>query len=155
MAKRKMFKMLARLEEENIGHTGGSYALAFFQKEKDSMVSAYLDKVRVSFIAKVTDTHVDATPPLEKNIGYMFWLSTSASSEGSDYVLSASATRGNGGTVVLPADRRILENDENSDTGFGRIYLWVRTTNPDLAAGDITIEAYIEAFGRWHVIGDA
>ena len=148
---RKMYKQLARLETENVGHTGAATALCMFEKQQDGMVSAYLDKVRYSFVADISGYESDKI----QNLGYLFWLSTSGTSTNQEYIISSTATRGNGGVVSLDCKRSIKENDANPDTGFGRIYLWCETTDPDLTAGDITVRGYVEAFGRWHVIGDA
>ena len=160
MAKRRrMFKAFSRLETENIGHTGAAVALCSITKQQSGMTSAYLDKVRYSFIADVTDTNwsadVENSAPLAKNIGYLFWLSTSDTSTSQEFLISASATRGNGGVVSLECKRPIKVDATDSDSGFGRVTLWVETTNPDLAAGDITLRGYVEAYGRWHEIVDA
>ena len=148
---RKMFKQLARLEEQNVGHTGSATVLCAFEKQQDGMVSAYLDKVRYSFVADISGYESDKI----QNLGYLFWLSTSNSDSSSEFVISASAARGNGGVISLDCKRSIKENSANPDTGFGRVYLWCSTTDPDLTAGDITIHGYVEAFGRWHQIINA
>ena len=148
---RRMFKQLARLEEQNVGHSGGATVLCAFEKQQDGMVSAYLDKVRYSFVADIAGYESTKI----QNLGYLFWLSTSSVSAGEEFTISATATRGNGGIVSLDCKRSIKENDANPDTGFGRVYLWCETTDPDLTAGDITIRGYVEAFGRWHQIVNA
>ena len=158
MAKRRrMFKAFSRLETENVGHTGAAVALCSITKQQSGMTSAYLDKVRYSFIADVTDTapEEESGPPLPKNLGYLFWLSTSDTSTSQEFLISASATRGNGGVVSLECKRPIKVDATDSDSGFGRVTLWVETTNPDLFAGDITLRGYVEAYGRWHEIVDA
>ena len=158
MAKRRrMFKSLNRLETENIGHTGGAAPLCAFTKTQAGMSSSYLEKVRYSFLADVIDTAptAESGPPLPKNLGYLFWLSTSNTSSSAEYVISASATRGNGGVVSLEARRAIKEDALASNTSYGRIYLWCEATNPDLFAGDITLRGYVEAWGRWIDIEDA
>ena len=72
---------------------------------------------------------------------------TAANNDGQ--IISASATRGAGGSVVLPVKRRILSNESVSDssTSGDPIYLHVRAAT----LGETTsLYLVVETWGRWH-----
>ena len=146
--KRRMFKQMTNMKTENIGHTGAPYLLYKIDKQQNSFVSAYLDKVRIAFHYDVTDEST-VRPNF---IGSTFYLSTSDSSTGSTYLVSATGTSGYGGTVTLDAKRSIRDEDEDNTRGDGALFVWVQPSDLNLAAGDITINTVAEAYGRWHQI---
>ena len=147
--KKRMFKQIALIKAENIGHTGSWNPIAKLEKQQDQMTAAWVDKVRISYKLDVSgsDTgNLANTQPL----GVVFTASTASSAPVSATLLSATGTRGGGGTVTLDISRLIRDNDYDADSGFGAIAIHVATTDPDLTAGDITGTFVIEAFGRWH-----
>ena len=148
--KRKMFKQLSFLETENIGHTGAANAVCYLSKQQDQLVSAFVDKVRISYLLDVTDSSTGGE--LYNNLGIIFTVTTNDSAYSVDEIVSASASRGNGGVCTIQVDRRILDNEFDPSSGFGQLQLWAETTNPQLTAGDVTLKAVIEVFGRWHAI---
>ena len=159
MARRKMFKQIALFKTENIGHTGGIVEIARFFKQQGQMSSAYIDKVRISWISDVTDTNWSAdsenSPPLAKNLGLLFFVCTNNTGPDSEDIVGASASRGNGGVVTIEVKRRIVDNDFDENSGVGALSLLVSATNPDLAAGDITLNSVVEVWGRWHDVVSA
>ena len=157
MARRRQrfFKQIARVESENIGHTGGWNNLFYLKKQQGQMTSAYVDKIRISWIAQsVTDSapSEEGDFPLQKNLGILFTLGTKDTSISDDTLISASAGRGNGGVVTLEAKRTIKDNEFDDTTGFGQLQVGCQTTNPDLFNGDYTLYLVAEAWGRWHEI---
>ena len=149
MARKRMFKQLALVKTENIGHTGGSYAVAALKKQQDQFVSGYVDKVRIAYHLDVTDAPSDRPD----QVGVTFYASTSGtSSPSSSNLIAVTSTRGYGGTVTLDIKRAIRENEYDDDSGMGQIAIWVSMTDLDLAAGDVTLNAAFEAYGRWHTI---
>jgi len=144
-----MFKQLALVKTENIGHTGGSYAIAAIKKQQDQFVSAYVDKVRIAYHLDVNDSPTDRPD----QVGISFYASTSGTSNpDSSNLIAVSATRGYGGTVTLDLKRAVRENEYDDDSGMGQIAIWVSCSDLDLAAGDVTLNAALEAYGRWHTI---
>ena len=113
---------------------------------QDSFNSAYIEKVRISYVSAEEET--------EPNLGFLFVSSmdntlsaTAADNDGQ--IISASATRGAGGTVTLPVKRRILSNDLTADssTSGDPIYLHVRAAT----LGETTsLYLVVETWGRWH-----
>ena len=154
MARRRMFKELALVKAENIGHTGGSIVIAKLLKQSAQFTSAYIDKVRISYHYDATDTFGADTP--SNLIGSTFYVTTSnTSSPSSSNVVAATGSRGFGGTVTLDVKRRIVDNDFDDDSGNHALALLVQTTDVDMAAGDISGNFCIEVTGRWHSVESA
>ena len=144
-----MFKSLALVKTENVGHTGGSYAIAACKKQQDSFVSAYVDKVRVAYHLDVNDSP-SGRPD---QVGVTFYACTAGTGgPNSDNLISATASRGYGGTVTLDIKRAIKENEYDTDSGMGQIAIWMQVSDLNLAAGDVTANTVCEAYGRWHQI---
>ena len=152
--KSKTYKQLSLVDSENIGHTGAFAVLAKLEKQQGAMRSAYIEKIRISYILDVTDTSADATPLL-KNLGLVWTVCTDSGNPATGKIVSASGSRGNGGVVTLDVRRRIVDNDYDADSGVGALALGVESTNPDLDTGDVYLKAYIEVWGRWHILEDA
>ena len=151
MARKRMFKELALVKAENIGHTGSSIVIAKLLKQSAQFTSAYVDKVRISYHYDATDTFGADTP--SNLIGSTFYCTTSNTvSPASANVISATGARGFGGTVTLDVKRRIVDNDFDDDSGNHALALWVQTTDVDMPAGDITGNFTIEVMGRWHQV---
>ena len=150
MAKR-MFKELALVKSENIGHTGSSNNIAKLLKQSAQFTSAYIDKIRISYHYDFSDTFGSDVP--DNLIGSTFYLTTSnTAAPSSSNVISATGTRGAGGTVTLDAKRSIKDNDFDDNSGFNALCIWVQTTDVEMTAGDVTGNFVIEAMGRWHAV---
>ena len=149
-----MFKELALIKAENIGHTGGSVVIAKLLKQSAQFTSAYIDKVRISYHYDASDTFGTDTP--SNLIGSTFYVTNSNTSvPSSSNVVSATGSRGFGGTITLDVKRRIVDNDYDDNSGNQALALWVQTTDVDMPAGDITGNFCIEVMGRWHKVESA
>ena len=148
-----MYKSLALVKTENIGHTGGSYLIASVKKQQNQITSAWLEKLRVSYHMDASDDMGSANRPAF--FGGQFYLATSDSSLTSDTVVTSTGFRDFGGTCTLSAKRAIRDNAEDNTEADGILYLWVSTTDLNLQNGDITGNFTIEASGRWHEVVSA
>ena len=153
MAKRALFKQLAIAKFESMGSAGSWLKIMEFEKQQDSMTSAYVDKVRVSFILE-GDDGVAA----EEQLGYLWCVATKNGLSGTDadntpYIISASASRGGGGVVTLDIKRRIRDNQFDESTGFGKLGLYARMTDTGSETYNITM--ITETWGRWHSVTPA
>ena len=145
--KSRMFKQISNVHLETIANDDWSSFL-IYQKQQDSMASAYIDKVRISFVLGEEESETQA--------GLLFVASMDPALNSVDpsandgQIISASASRGGGGVVSLPINRRITSNFESSAThpstsGYP-VYLHVRANT----LGEQT-KAYlvVETWGRW------
>ena len=150
MARKRMFKELALVTVDNVGHTGGATHVATIEKQSDQFTSAYVDKIRIAYHLDFTDTFGSDVP--SNLIGTTFYLTNSASSPNSSTTISATGSDGAGGTITLDAKRSIKDNTIDSTSGQNAICIWVQTSNVEMAAGDVSANLAIEAFGRWHAV---
>ena len=153
MAKKKMFKTISTAKFENMGATGAWSPIAYFEKQQKSFTSAYIDKVRVSFILEG-----DESESTSKQVGFLWATSTATSlsstdSDNTGLIISASASRGGGGVVTLPINRRIVDNSFDSDSGNNAVSLQCRMT--DTGTDTYAITMIIETWGRWHKVSTA
>ena len=154
MARKRMFKELALVKSENIGHTGSSILIGYLQKQSPQFTSAYVDKVRISYHYDASDTFGADVP--SNLIGSTFYVTTTNGAvPSSSNVVSATGSRGFGGTITLDVKRRIVDNDFDDDSGNHALALWVQTSNVDMLAGDITGNFCLEVMGRWHSVVSA
>ena len=113
---------------------------------QDSFNSAYVEKVRISFVLNQEET--------EPNVGLMFASSlddtlSGTASANDGRIISASASNGAAGVVTLPIKRSVRSNETPSDTteAGNPIYIHLR----GVAIGEsTTVLMVIETWGRWH-----
>ena len=148
--KRRMYKSLALVKTENIGHTGGNIVIAKVTKQQNQITSAYLEKLRVSYHMDSSDDLAGANRPAF--FGGQFTVATSNTTLSSDTVVTSTGFRDFGGTCSLSVGRSIRDNATDTLEADGILYLWVSTTDLNLQAGDITGNFTIEAHGRWHEV---
>ena len=154
MARKRMFKELALVKAEGLGHTGGSLQIAKLLKQSAQFTSAYIDKVRISYHYDFTDTFGADVP--SNLIGTTFYCTTTnVSTPSSSTLVSATGGNGAGGTITLQVQRRITDNDYDDDSGSGALCVWAQTSNVEMAAGDVNGNFAIEVFGRWHSVETA
>ena len=151
MARKKMFKQIALVRTENIGHLGASYPVAKLEKQQDQMVAAYVDKVRISYHLDITESGGPGNAPLDM-CGITFYVCTNESDPSGQTLVTASSSRGAGGTVTLNVKRAIRDNDYDANSGFNALSIQAETSDLDLQAGDVTLNLVAEAFGRWHTV---
>ena len=144
--KSSLFKITSNVHAEAIASNDWSSFLKL-DKLQDSFNSAYVDKVRISYISGEDDA--------DENQGFLFVaslddaLDSSTPSNNDGQIIASSASRGAAGVVTLSIKRRITTNEtasNESGSGFP-IYLHVRAA----ATGEAN-KAYmvIETMGRLH-----
>ena len=146
--KRRNFKLVSNVHTETIANNDWSSFLKI-EKANDSLVSAWVDKVRISFIASEEEAEV--------NTGLLFVasmdpeLNSSTPSENDGQVISASASSRGSGVVTLDIKRRIEENGTPTSVHPSRtglpIFLHVRSANLGEQTGAYLV---VETWGRWH-----
>ena len=147
MAKRKMFKELTNCHLEGLGSDGNWNLFATIDKQQTQLVSAYLEKVRLSYILYDIPSSGDAS-----SAGIMFaaaiedTLDSATASNNDGKIIASSAGRLPGGVVSLDIKRSIKSNAEEVGRADGPIYLFVRNTD-----GLNTTNALltVETHGRW------
>ena len=152
--KSKLFKQISNVHVETVASQDWSSFLKL-EKQDPSMRSAYVDKVRISWVQN-TDEGDDAA-----NNGLLFVAShdneldssTPANNDGN--VISASASRGGGGVVTLDIKRRITMDYDSADAAVlellkgssgAPIYLHCYKSNTGQQAGYYLV---VEIWGRW------
>ena len=127
--------------------------MASLEKQQDQLVAAWVDKIRIAFHLNASDGIDEGSrPPF---FGGQFYLSTSNTAINSNNVISSTGFRGFGGTATLDAKRLIRDNTVDADSGFSKLFIWIETTDLNLFQGDLTLNATMEAYGRWHKIESA
>ena len=148
MAKRKMFKDLTNAHLENLGSSGNWNLFATIDKQQAQIVSAYLEKVRLSYVLSTIPSG-DEHP---SDSGIMFCasiqdtLDSGVASNNDGKIISAAAGRLIGGTVVLDVRRSIKSNAEEVGRADGPIYLFVRNTG---GSNTTSVILTAESFGRY------
>jgi len=123
-------------------------------KQDPSMRSAYVEKVRVSWV-------IDSDESTDPNQGLLFvashdaTLSSSTPSDNDGQIIAASASRGGAGVITLDIKRRITMDYEGADAGVlellegssgAPIYLHAYKADTGAAANFYLV---IETWGRW------
>ena len=152
--KSKMFKQISNVHVETVVDEDWSSFLKL-EKQDPSMKSAYIDKVRISW---VIDS--DETGDAQGN-GILFVAShdtaldstTPANNDGN--IIAASASRGGGGVITLDIKRRITTNYDgaSSDTlvlleGMSGAPIYLHAYKSDTNQ-DANYYLVIETWGRW------
>ena len=148
-----MFKQISNVHLETVDETDWSSFLKI-EKQDPSMRSAYVDKVRISFV-------LDSEESTGENAGLLFVAShdnaldssTAANNDGN--IIAATARHGYAGTVTLDIKRRItIDYDgSSSDTldllrgsSGAPIYLHVHKATTGSSENWYLV---IETYGRW------
>ena len=154
MAKRNMFKQTSTVHLENTGTSGNWNSFMDIVKQQDQFKSAYVDKVRISFV--MHDQRSSAGIPEPSQFGVLFAAATSSALDSS--TPSNNDTRiisaGSSGTatckpVTLWLKRRIVVNEVDQDSGQGVVRLFCRTTDP-VSSSNVQLYCIVETWGRWH-----
>ena len=125
------------------------------EKQDPSMKSAYIDKVRISWVIG-TDEGADNNQNACLFVAsHDVALDSSTPSNNDGNVISAGATRGPGGVTTLDIKRRITTNYDDDDVNIRKllegttgapIYLHVRRANTGQNA---SVYLCMEIYGRW------
>jgi len=150
--RRKMFKQLSNNHVEAVGTAGSWNSFAYIEKQQGQFTSAYADKARIAYCL---ETEL-ATNPAAVG-GFLFAAANSDSLDNTtpanndDNIISSSAGRLGSGVVTLDLKRVIRENEADDDSGQGRIYLFVKSTNM-AASVAVQLDTILEVWGRWHKV---
>ena len=149
-----MFKQISNMHVEVVADQDWSSFLRI-EKQEDSLRSAYVDRVRISWTLD-SDEGTD-----NAGMGFMFCASaddaldsvTPSNNDGA--IISASASRGGGGVVTLPIKRRITTNYDGDNVNLlemlsgsseGPVYLHTYKSDTNQSANLFLI---VETWGRW------
>ena len=151
--KSKLFKQISNVHVEAVSTNDWSSFLKI-EKQDPSMKSAYVDKVRISWV-------LDSDEPGGENEGLLFVashdiaLNSSTPSENDGNIIAATATRGAAGVSVLNIQRRITTNYDgaSSDTlvlleGMSGAPIYLHAYKAETGS-DADFYMVIETWGRW------
>ena len=148
-----MFKQISNVHVENVSDADWSSFLKL-EKQDPSMTSAYIDKVRISWV------QTTEVPTGGGGVGLLFVashdiaLNSTTPSANDGNIIAASATRGGGGVVTLDIKRRITLADV-SDTEIRALLegstgapVWLHVHKSSTGSAQ-NFYLVIETFGRW------
>jgi hypothetical protein len=150
--KSKMFKQISNVHLETVNDADWSSFLKL-EKQDPSMKSAYIDKVRISWVIDSDETSL--------HNGLLFCAShdnaldstTPANNDGN--IIAATASRGGGGVVTLDVKRRVTIDYDGANasvlellegTSGAPVFLHVYPSDMDSSRN---IYMVIETWGRW------
>ena len=151
--KSKLFKQISNVHVEAVSTNDWSSFLKL-EKQDPSMRSAYIDKVRISWV-------LDSDEPGGENEGLLFVAShdvaldstTPANNDGN--IIAATATRGAAGVSTLDIKRRITTNYDgaSADTlvlleGMSGAPIYLHAFKAETGS-DADFYMVIETWGRW------
>ena len=147
-----MFKQISNVHVENVSDDDWSSFLTL-EKQDPSMTSAYIDKVRISWVS-TTDKSTKTTQGVLFVASHDIALNSTTASANDGNVIAATASRGAAGVVTLDIKRRITLADV-SDTEIRALLegstgapIWLhmhKATN----GGAQNFLLVIETYGRW------
>ena len=152
--KSKMFKQISNVHVETVATTDWSSFIKY-DKQDPSMKSAYIDKVRISWVIDTDEGDDAAGNGLLFVASHDRALNSTTPSINDGNIISASASRGGGGVVTLPINRRITMSYDGADAGVlelldqssgAPIYLHCYKSKTGQAANYYLV---IETWGRW------
>jgi len=147
-----MFKQISNVHVENVSDNDWSSFL-LLEKQDPSMTSAYIDKVRISWVVTTDASSTDQNGLLFV-ASHDVALNSSTPSENDGNIISATASRGHGGVITLDIKRRITMGDVSNteiralleqSTG-APIWLHVHKATNGSAQNFYLV---IETYGRW------
>ena len=149
--KSKMFKQISNVHVESVSDNDWSSFLKL-EKQDPSMKSAYIDKVRISFVCN-SGSNPDNGLLFVASHDNALDSSTPANNDGD--IIAASASRGGGGVVTLDIKRRVtIDYDgSSSDTlqllqGTSGAPVWLHCHKASTGA-DQDFYFVVETYGRW------
>ena len=148
-----MFKQISNVHLETVNENDWSSFLKL-EKQDPSMKSAYIDKVRISWVI-ATDESTDPNQGLLFVASHDSALDSSTPSNNDGQIIAASASRGGAGVVTLDIKRRITIDYDSADaailellegTSGAPIYLHAYKADTGAAADFYLV---VETWGRW------
>jgi len=151
--KSKMFKQISNVHVENISDNDWSSFLKL-EKQDPSMTSAYIDKVRISWVSTTELSTSGGGVGLLFVASHDIALNSSTPSLNDGNIIAVSATRGGGGVVTLDIKRRITLADV-ADTEIRALLegstgapVWLHA-HKSTTGGAQNFYLVIETYGRW------
>jgi len=155
MARRsRMFKQISNVHVETVADDDWSSFLKL-EKQDPSMKSAYIDKVRISWVIDTDESSDAAGQGLLFVASHDDALDSSTPANNDGNVITASASRGGGGVVTLPINRRITMDYDGTDSDVlellkgsdgAPVFLHIYKSDTNQQAN---IYLVIETWGRW------
>ena len=151
--KSKMFKQISNVHLETVAENDWSSFLKL-EKQDPSMRSAYVDKVRISWVV-ASDESTDPNQGLLFVASHDSALDSSTPANNDGQIIAASASRGGAGVVTLDIKRRITIDYDSADaailellegTAGAPVYLHAYKAATGDAANYYLV---IETYGRW------
>ena len=153
--KARMFKQISNVHVESVSDNDWSSFLKL-EKQDPSMKSAYIDKVRISWVVKTrAGSSAVASEGLLFVASHDTALDSSTPSNNDGQIIAASATRGGGGVCTLDIKRRITIDYDGADVAIKELL-------EGSAGAPITLHVHksttgsaqdfylvIETYGRW------
>ena len=148
-SKRKMYKQVSNVHIEAV--TDGEWSsFMIYKKQENSMTSAYIDRVKISWVLNQEDN------PNSKLQGFLFAssldsaLDSSTAGNNTGNIISCTGVNGGGGVAYLDIKRRIISNESQHSTTESTagwpIYLHVRSSE---IGEDTSLYVVVESYGRW------
>ena len=152
--KGKMFKQISNVHVENVSDDDWSSFLTL-EKQDPSMTSAYIDKVRISWVTKTrAGSSAVASEGLLFVASHDIALNSTTASANDGNIICASASRGGAGVVTLDIKRRITLADV-SDTEIRALLegstgapVWLHV-HKATTGGAQDFLLVVETYGRW------
>ncbi len=135
MKRSKLYKEV-HVETKNMGSAGDQILLGRIQKIDAQGITGFVNNLMLTGFANEAE---------QDNIAVLFYLTTDNTWSDS-YVISARSTAVGGGTVSLPAKRRIARNDDDPNANDGLLYLWAEVS--DTIASE-EMRYIVELWGRY------
>jgi len=153
--KSRMFKQISNVHVESVSDNDWSSFLRL-EKQNDSLNSAYVDKIRISWITKSNESSDAQGQGLLFVASYDKALDSSTPANNDGQVICASASRGGGGVVTLDIRRRITDNYTGTDAdvlqllqGSGGAPIYLHLHKSTTANDPSEYMLVIETWGRW------
>ena len=152
--KKKLFKQISNVHLEAIPD-GEWNSFLRLEKQDPSMRSAYIDKVRISWVMGTDEGSDNSQNAALFVASHDVALDSSTPSNNDGNIICSGASRGPGGVTTLDIKRRVTTNYEGTDvdirsllegTTGAPVYLHVRRANTGQAA---SLYLVIEIYGRW------
>lgn len=123
---------------KSFGSGGGQILIAKFSKtDAQSRQVTWLNNVNVAAMLQEGDGDAG---------GMLFYLTTD-NVWSDDFIIASNAISGYGGKISLSAKRRIRENQDVLNSGFGQVYLWGEITDLSYSA-DVDVRVIIDTWGK-------
>ena len=157
MARRKnrMFKQISNVHVETVADAPDWSSFLKIDKQDSAMKSAYIDKVRISWVLNTDEGSDNAGTGLLFCASHDNALDSSTPSNNDGQVIAASASRGGGGVVTLDIKRRVTMDYDGSDASIlqllkgssgAPVFLHIRQAEKNQS---LAVYMIIETWGRW------